>query len=71
MKLQFCWCVTEYFSSMGWFGLGQEYVIVGGLGWVQGMMGWVGLRKLDPRPCLVLITRQLPNGTQTRKQFMH
>jgi len=35
--------VTEYFSSMGWVGLGQEYLIVGGLGWVEGMMGWVGL----------------------------
>ena len=40
--------VTEYFSLMGWVGLGQEYLNVSGLGWVglgwvEGMMGWVGL----------------------------
>ena len=26
--------VTEYFSSMGWVGLGQENLNVSGLGWV-------------------------------------
>ena len=34
--------LPEYFSSMGWVGLG----------WVEGEMGCVGLRKLDPWLCL-------------------
>jgi len=25
----------EYFSSMGWVGLGQEYLNIGALGWVM------------------------------------
>jgi len=43
VTLQLWWCVTEYFSSMGWVGLG----------WGNDGLGWVGLRKLDPWPCLL------------------
>ena len=40
--LQLWWCVTEYF-------------FIDGLGWGNDGLDWVGLRKLDPWPCLVVL----------------
>ena len=47
--------VTEYFSSMGWVGLDRG----------KDRLGWVGLRKLDPCPCLWRGANAKLENTQT------
>ena len=46
-----------FIDGLGWVGSGIFKCQWVGLGWVEGVMGWVGLRKLDPWPCLQKHTR--------------
>jgi len=39
--------------TMGWVGLGRNFLIKWWVGWVGSEKSWVGFWKLDPRPCLI------------------
>jgi len=39
-------------DGLGWVGSGILSCRWVGLGWRNDGLGWFGLRKLDPRPCL-------------------
>ena len=47
--------------GLGWF-VGSKFSLCDGLGWISPLVGWVGLKKLDPRTTLVCIRRASTGG---------
>ena len=47
--LNYIYIMLLFDVGLGW--VTSDY-ISRGLGWICEVMGWVGLQKMDPRPCL-------------------
>ena len=55
--MQFDWVMG---CGLGWFVVQSFYFAMGwvGLGWVSRLVGWVGLKKFDPRTTLNIDKRK-------------